>query len=450
METFILSKRVRFLPIPKTEDFVAYHSFFGNAVKIDRETYSSLISINSPLSRRAISRKFSISKETLGHLIAIGFLEDHAENQEEIVQRRLEKRMEKAKNGMLIRSLRFLSSGCNISCDYCSIGQLQRKKVKSGKFALSLAISAIEKFIGLVKKGEHKTAYVRFFGGEPVLDWEVFRNSIVFLEKERVNVEVKYTLNTNGMLITDEIARFLKNRLITVVISMDGTKEQHDIFRKNRNGSGTYSSVEKGIEVLRRNGVPFKLNAVLHNGNVNRVEDVVSIAKSLGAIELGIDDLCFIENNGEWTPTDVNLRIKAIIDAYDFGKKIGMNVSGAWTGFRSFTIEKNPIPYCFGNGEELCVDAKGQIFPCYGFNEPMVTLDRFQDCFSNPLYLKLAARIPGNIPLCRECDFEGPCAGECAAEMDLIGNSSQILEERCRIRKELFKHLLISNAQALA
>lgn len=450
METFILSKQVHFLPIPETKEFVAYHSFFGNAVKIGEETRTSLLSIESPLSRRAISRRFSISKETSDHLVAIGFLESSSENLKEVMEQRLEKRLEKAKNGMLIRSLRFLSSGCNISCSYCSIGQLQKEKHKGERFTLPLAIAAIERFLGLVKKGGHKTAYVRFFGGEPILDWRVFRDSILFLEKEKEDVKLEYTLNTNGMLITDEIAGFLKDHPVTIVISLDGTEDQHDKFRRFRNGSGTYSSVERGIEILRRNGVPFKLNAVLHNGNIDHIEDLVSTAKYFGAIELGIDDLCFIDNDGEWTPIDVNLRIKALITAYEIGKEVGIIVSGAWTGFRSFTTEKDPISYCYGDGEELCVDAKGRIFPCYGFTEPIGTLDHIQDCFSNSLYLELATRIPGNIPFCDKCEFQGPCAGECAAEMASIGNSSQILEERCRIRKELFKHLLISSAKALA
>lgn len=450
MGTFTLSKKVHFLPIPGTDEFVAFHSFFGNAIKIDKETYSALLTIKVPLSRREISRKFSISPDTLNHLIKIGFIESSINNLDELMRQRLKERIEKARDGKLIRSLRFLSSYCNIACHYCSITQLQTKKPRSGRFTASLAIKASGEFLNLVRNGGYETAYVRLFGGEPILDWEVFRNVILFLEREKGDIKLKYTLNTNGMRITDEIAKFLKDKSITTVVSLDGTKSQHDRFRTFRDGSGTYENVEKGIAILKRVGTPFKLNAVLHNGNIDHVEDIVNIAKSFGAIELGIDDMCFLENNGEWTPTNIDTRIRALIVAYEFGKKIGINVFGAWTGFRSFTTEKNPMPYCFGNGEELCVNAKGQIFPCYGFSKPIGTLDRIQDCFSDPLYLELAARIPGNISLCNGCEFEGPCAGECAADMASIPYPSQTQEERCKLRKVLFEHLLTSSAKALA
>lgn len=447
METFILSEKVHFLPIPKTDDFVAFHSFFGNAVRISRETYSSLLTVNKSLSRQTILRKFSISRETLNHLIAIGFLKSSLENTDGVIRERLERRMEKARKGMLIRSLRFLSSGCNIACGYCSIAQLQKERVRKAKFTSLLTIDAAGKFLNLVKTGEHKTAFVRFFGGEPIIDWDAYRDAILFLEMERGDVELKYTLNTNGMLITDEIARFLKEHSITTIVSLDGAKRQHDRFRKFRNGTGTYTHVRRGIEVLQRNNVSFKLNAVLHNGNINHIEDVVMEAKSLGINDIGIDDLCFLGNNRKYTLVDAQAKVKSLTAAYEFGKKVGVGVSGAWTGFRSFTKEKDPIPYCFGNGEELCLNAKGQIFPCYGFLEPIGTIDLIRNCFSNPLYLELAARIPGNIPFCNGCEFQGPCAGECAADMASFKNPSQFRDERCKIRKELFEHVLVSTAQ---
>lgn len=127
-------------------------------------------------------------------------------------------------------------------------------------------------------------------------------------------------------------------------------------------------------------------------------------------------------------------------------KKSGITVSGAWAGFRSFTKEKHPIPYCFGNGEELCVDASGKIFPCYGFPESIGSIDSLEKCFSNPLYLELSTRIPGNIPFCDNCEFQGPCAGECAAEMRMEDNL-QSSAPRCKIRKELFKHILVSTTR---
>lgn len=449
METFVLSKQVRFLPINGTGTFVAFHSFFGNAIKIEKETYLSLLSLDSPHSRRKISQKFSISRETLNHLVAIGFLESSDENIEAIIKERLQRRLERAQSGLLIRSLRFLSSYCNIACKYCSIAQLQPEKTTKTKFTASFAIEAARKFIEMVKAGGHKTAHIRFFGGEPLLDWIAYKAAIFFLEGEREDVELKFTLNTNGVLITDEIAKFLKEHAIITIISLDGTQNQHDVFRKFRTGEGTYKHVKNGIEILQRNNVQFKLNATLHNENINRVGDIVAVAKSFGVTDLGIDNLCFLENDKAFKPADIHAKTQAIISAYEFGKKIGVNVSGAWTGFRSFTKEKNPIPYCFGNGEELCINAEGQIFPCYGFQEPIGTIEQIRDCFSHPLYLELATRIPGNIPFCNGCEFQGPCAGECAADMILIKSPSYLQNERCKIRRELFKYLLISTATEL-
>ena len=77
------------------------------------------------------------------------------------------------------------------------------------------------------------------------------------------NKEILYGITTNGYLINQNVIDFFKEYNFTVTVSLDGPKEIHD---KNRrlaiDGSGTYDSVYKNMQLRKENGLRFGINAV--------------------------------------------------------------------------------------------------------------------------------------------------------------------------------------------
>ena len=78
--------------------------------------------------------------------------------------------------------------------------------------------------------GTRHNLEVDFFGGEPLMNWEVVKQIVAYarsVEKQH-NKNFRFTLTTNGMLINDEVIEFANREMSNVVLSLDGRREVHD------------------------------------------------------------------------------------------------------------------------------------------------------------------------------------------------------------------------------
>ena len=127
---------------------------------------------------------------------------------------------------------------CNLGCKYCFAEEGEyhgRRAIMSyevGKKALDFLIE---------NSGNRRNLEVDFFGGEPLMNWEVVKQLVAYgrsREKE-AGKNFRFTLTTNGMLMTDEVIDFLNKEMANVVLSIDGRKEVNDRMRPTRNGKGS-------------------------------------------------------------------------------------------------------------------------------------------------------------------------------------------------------------------
>ena len=127
---------------------------------------------------------------------------------------------------------------CNLGCLYCFAEEGEyhgRRAIMSyevGKKALDFLIE---------NSGNRRNLEVDFFGGEPLMNWDVVKQLVAYgrsREKE-CNKNFRFTLTTNGMLLTDEVMDFLNREMANVVLSIDGRKEVNDRMRPTRNKKGS-------------------------------------------------------------------------------------------------------------------------------------------------------------------------------------------------------------------
>ena len=113
---------------------------------------------------------------------------------------------------------------CNLNCEYCFAGQ--------GKYHGEDAIMSFEtekKALDFLveNSGNRKNLEVDFFGGEPLVNFEVVKQLVSYarsIEKEK-NKNFRFTLTTNGVLLDDDAIDFLNKEMNNVVLSLDGRKE---------------------------------------------------------------------------------------------------------------------------------------------------------------------------------------------------------------------------------
>ena len=97
-----------------------------------------------------------------------------------------------------------VATTCNLNCSYC-FAKASEYHGKECIMSLSTAKRSID-FLIENSKGRHNLE-VDFFGGEPLLNWDVCKGTIEYARKSEkdANKNFRFTLTTNGMLINDEI-----------------------------------------------------------------------------------------------------------------------------------------------------------------------------------------------------------------------------------------------------
>ena len=128
---------------------------------------------------------------------------------------------------------------CNFRCRYCFADE-GAYHAKRESMTLETAKAAVD-FL-LKNSGNRKVLEMDFFGGEPLMNLEVLKQTVAYAKEEGAKVGKKFlfTTTTNALLLDDKTIEFFNEEMENVVLSLDGRPEVHDAIRKSINGKGTY------------------------------------------------------------------------------------------------------------------------------------------------------------------------------------------------------------------
>jgi len=157
-------------------------------------------------------------------------------------------------------------SACNLKCTHCFAGELPRIERRlnleelDNLFAQMAAIGSFR--LGLT-------------GGEPLLRRDIFQ-----IIDAATSHGLHPCVTTNGLLITEEIARgFGERDLVWLNVSLEGsTAPSNDRIR----GEGTFDRVLEKLAILRDHS-DFTLAFTITSANANEVEECAALAERVGA-----------------------------------------------------------------------------------------------------------------------------------------------------------------------
>ena len=140
--------------------------------------------------------------------------------------------------------------------------------------------------------GSHTNLEVDFFGGEPLMNWEVVKELVRYgrsLEAPR-HKRFRFTLTTNGVNVDDDVIEFSNREMQNVVMSIDGRKEVHDRFRVDYQGRGSYDTIiPKFQEFARRRGErDYYVRGTYTQANPDFTNDILHLA-DLGFTKLSME-----------------------------------------------------------------------------------------------------------------------------------------------------------------
>ena len=162
--------------------------------------------------------------------------------------------------------------------------------------------------------GSRKNLEVDFFGGEPLMNFEVVKQLVAYARsiEKKVNKNFRFTLTTNGMLIDDEVIEFVNKEMSNVVLSLDGRKSVHDKFRVDYAGNGSYDKIVPKFQKLveARQGKNYYMRGTFTHNNPDFLEDIKTML-DLGFNELSMEPVvCKEDDPSALTKEDLPIILK--------------------------------------------------------------------------------------------------------------------------------------------
>lgn len=122
---------------------------------------------------------------------------------------------------------------CNMNCRYCYEKEKKREYLDK---------KLSNKIIEFIQKYQLETGLqINFHGGEPLLNFDIIKNLVI--KVKRLYPQTKFSLTTNMLLMTKEIAAFIKKENIKLSVSLDGSESINDKNRIDKKGYGTFKRV---------------------------------------------------------------------------------------------------------------------------------------------------------------------------------------------------------------
>ena len=267
-----------------------------------------------------------------------------------------------------------IAHDCNLRCEYCFAA-----KGDFGRGRMLMPLEVAKKAIDFLieKSGPRHNLEVDFFGGEPLMNFDVVKETVAYarsIEKAH-NKNFRFTITTNGLLLTDDKIDFINREMSNVVLSIDGRKEVNDRLRVRTNGSGSYDTIVPRFQKLvatRGKDKDYYARGTFTKYNLDFTEDVLHL------VDLGFDQVSVepVVSDPKLSYSIQEEDLPRVFEEYErlANTIIARKKEGRGFNFFHFMIDLNQGPCaikrlrgCSCGNEYVAVTPEGDIFPCHQF-----------------------------------------------------------------------------------
>lgn len=142
---------------------------------------------------------------------------------------------------------------CNLRCEYCIYsekGEYHNRTHSNKDMSTEIAEKSIDDY--LEASIESPERVVAFYGGEPLLKIDLIKHCVEYVKKRNFGKPIRFVMTSNGTLLTLEIAKFLYENNFQLLISLDGSRDAHNEYRKFANGTGSFDTIMKNLSVIKQ------------------------------------------------------------------------------------------------------------------------------------------------------------------------------------------------------
>lgn len=344
---------------------------------------------------------------------------------------------------------------CNLRCSYCYY--LSKSAFSKGEPVFNNENTAGEYIRQHIEASEDVVLF-SWHGGEPLLAGIDFYRKMVSLQK-KYNKSGKKILNgiqTNGTLVDDKWAQFLRKEKFVVGLSMDGPQRLHDIHRKTNNGSATFKNTLRGYHILLSYGILPEILCVVNDANSGYPLEIYRYFKSLGTRYMTF--LPLVERiEGTDRVSDNSVK------ASDFGVFMSV-IFDEWSAMDIGTVKvqlfEEACRPAFGQDHTLCIFKKtcggvpviernGDFYSCDHFVDSdhrvgNILRNTLTELLNSPVQVEFGKRKLTDLPeYCLNCNVLEMCNGECPKNRFINTPTGEAgLNYLCEGYKLFFNHSL--------
>ncbi|MEF2071237.1 anaerobic sulfatase maturase [Consotaella aegiceratis] len=362
---------------------------------------------------------------------------------------------------------------CNLDCTYCYYLEKERLYPGTKKFGMPDEVleTYIRDYIAAQATQPMPEIWFNWQGGEPTMLGVDYFRRIVELEARYAppGKTIRNALQTNGTLIDDEWAEFLKAHEFLIGISIDGPADLHDRYRVDRAKRASHAKVMAGLETLKRHGVDFNTLTVIHRNNATEPRRIYRFLKEIGStfmqfipiVERTADGATLaaapqIDEDGveyKVTPWSVLPRTYGDFLCGVFDEWIERDVGRVFVQF--FDVQLGlwlgqPAGLCWFAetcGQGLAIEHNGDLYACDHYVYPEYRLGNVMDTpvgvlAALPEQVSFGKDKRDSLPRqCRECEIRFTCNGGCPKHRFLVTAEGESgLNYFCRSMTRFHKH----------
>lgn len=319
------------------------------------------------------------------------------------------------------------SSSCNLACQYCFYAdEVAMRQVPN--YGVMTA-DTLEKAVATFIENAVGSCAFAFQGGEPTLAGLDFFKKVVELQKKysRPDLTITNALQTNGVLLDKEWCEFLAQNHFLVGLSLDGTKQTHDLYRMDHQQKGSYSAVLRAAQRMKQANVDFNILTVVTAQLAQNITSVYNFYKKNGWLYhqyIPCMDALEADRGMEQyslTPKAYAEFLKNLFDLWFQDLRKGFVVSIRYFDNLVRILQGRPPESCAMTGQcnvQYLLEADGSVYPCDFYALDVYRLGKITENTIEELdtkrkeiaFIEDSLRKPDR---CRQCKWLVLCRGGC-------------------------------------
>ena len=332
-----------------------------------------------------------------------------------------------------------LASGCNLGCHYC----FEKDVTIYNNPVLMKQKTAEDVLNWFFTNQQGPKAYIQLYGGEPLLNWDVFMFVIERAEEiasaKKVNL-IKYVI-TNGTFLDSDKISWLNKHDVKVQVSVDGDEETHNRFRVYKNGDPSFQVIKPNIDLLCKTNIDMNIRAVLTRKNINP-SHIINNLRTLGTNHVSFEVVATEIPEAKLTLGDWSVLVKNYksyinndeLDWYKLPDELQKTITHICNRDKAF----------FGCGagiSELTIDPYGNIYECERMFKPPVS-NIYEGKNIEQLGITFSKQVDKRSK-CKDCWARYVCGGGCKHLFLTYNKKDEPFKEYCEIKKLLIEAAII-------